>query len=146
MSTLSEFAVDLCRNDDVQVVLAVVRPEATLERTLAALEKKITDIGAWQGEKLGSNDTLLVPNMNWRIDHHFKELERHPLMNPGVARLLILEASQRTAFHLDRSGAELQSEAKMIAASISAHYVFDRPFLLSLKRRGAKRPSLLRFR
>jgi len=47
---------------------------------------------------------------------------------------------QTIRFRLDRSGAELASEARMPCAPAATHYVCDRPFLIVMKKRGAERP------
>ena len=49
-------------------------------------------------------------------------------------------AQQDILFRLDRSGAELKSEAKMYALGGATHFVVDRPFLIYMCQRGAKTP------
>jgi len=140
----SEFALDLCRTSrDVQVIVALVPRRATLAESVAYVEKQRRDVGSpVLGPRLGSDDTLRVPNLSWRLDHHFRELEGHGLMNgAAVGGATIIDASQTIAFHLDRSGAGVESESRMLAiASIPVNYVFDRPFLIYLKKRGAEHP------
>src|SRR5262245_23354856 len=91
------------------------------------------------------NDTLLVPNMRWKIRHRFEELagQDKVLVNAPLAGLYIDEASQVLQFQLDRSGAELTSEAAVVAKLSPQEYHFDRPFLLYMKKRGAARPFLV---
>ncbi len=134
-----EYAIDLCKTSkDVQVVVALIPRKATLAEAIAYLGKKQAEVGSDQrGPRLGPNDTLLVPNLTWRLEHHFKELEGHMLLNVGMP---IVEASQTVAFHLDRSGAGVESEAKLVATATPVQFVFDRPFLILLKKRGAKEP------
>jgi hypothetical protein len=43
-------------------------------------------------------------------------------------------------FRLDRSGAELKSEAKLYAKPMPKEFIFDRPFLICVKKRGAEHP------
>lgn len=134
-----EFALDLCRTSrDVQVVVACVPRKTTLAEAIAYVRKQHDAVGSpMSGPRLGPSDTLLVPDLCWRVDHHFRELEGHTLLNVGLP---IVEASQTIAFHLDRSGAGVESESKLVAGSIPTEFVFDRPFLIYLKKRGAKDP------
>ena len=145
-----EFAVDLCRKSKPnQIVLAAIKPEETLKLTLASLEKKISDYSKmtkrFQPRPFGPNDVLLVPNIFWRVFHHFHELEDNSLLNKGFEIYFVREASQMIQFRLDRSGAELKSEAKVSEARVSVapaptYYTFDSPFLIYIKKRGAERP------
>jgi hypothetical protein len=64
-------------------------------------------------------------------------------MNPGFEVYWIAEAMQTVEFKLDRSGAELQSESSIAVTSAPRHYVFDRPFLIYMKRRGAEKPFFI---
>jgi hypothetical protein len=139
---LMEFAFDLCKDTKPnQIVLAVIEPKENLEQTLEYLNDKI--VGFTKEEifhKFGINDVLLVPNIFWRITHHFKQLEKKFLGNRGCEDLSIRLAFQMIQFRLDRSGAELKSEAKLYAESVPRHFVFDQPFLIYMKKRGAEHP------
>jgi hypothetical protein len=43
-------------------------------------------------------------------------------------------------FRLDRSGAELTSEAMAACYAITTDYIFDRPFVIYIKKRGGTTP------
>jgi hypothetical protein len=148
---VEEFAVDLCRHTrPAQIVLARIEPNETLAQTLAVLEEKIADSPKEKRIRefgindvllvFGINDVLLVPNMFWRITHHFNELKGKSLRNQGYEGYWIKEALQMVQFKLDRSGAELKSEAKLHLAPAPSHFMFDRPFLIYMKKRGAEHP------
>ena len=141
---LEEFVVDPCRDSSPnQVLLACIKPEATLRETVAALEQRLaSSTGDRHRETLGPNDVILVPNVLWEITHHFRELEGKDklLSNPGFEGLYLDTALQAIHFRLDRCGAELASEAKVLYMPIPTYYVFDRPFLIYMKRRDAKEP------
>lgn len=139
---LMEFAVDLCKNTKPnQIILARIEPKETLGQTLAHLDDKIADFTKEKFfHQFGINDVLLVPNIFWRITHHFGELEGRYLGNTGYEDYWIKLALQTIQFRLDRSGAELKSEAKLYAAPEPSHFVFDQPFLIYMKKRGAKHP------
>lgn len=139
----TEFAVDPCRMTmPYQVVLAVVPRHDILAATLAELESKMRAWSAGSQLEFGPRDVLLVPNMSWRITHHFRELEGREklLLNRGFDGLWLETAMQTIEFTLDRGGAELASEGKVLFEPIPRHYVFDRPFLVCLKKRGAEQP------
>ena len=144
---LDEFVLDLCRDSSPnQIVVACVPPKATLLETLADVEKKTRDFPqqpyAEYARRFGVRDVLLVPNLNWEIAHHFAELERSDkqLVNTGFSSYHIAKAMQTIRFKLDRSGAELASEAQMPCKPMATHFVFNRPFLIVVKKRGAERP------
>src|SRR5262249_55416897 len=72
-----EFILDLCKTSQpYQVVLARVDRKPTLAETLADVKQKIaaqpTDSLTSQ---LHPRDTLIVPNMAWKVSHRFGELE-----------------------------------------------------------------------
>jgi hypothetical protein len=137
-----EFAVDLCKfTQPYQVVVACIPPKHTLAQTLAYLQDKIAGpIEEQFRRELGSSDTLLVPNMFWKITHHFQELEGKNLANPGFEPLPLVTAYQMIQFRLDRTGAILKSEALLNIAAIPRDFICDRPFLIYLKKRDAKHP------
>jgi hypothetical protein len=143
---LEEFVIDLCRDSSPnQIIVACVPPKATLLETLTDMEKKTQEFARnptdYQGA-FGIRDVLLVPNLNWEVRHHFAELEGGDkrLMNAGFTGYYISKAMQTIRFRLDRSGAELASEAQHVVSPTATHFVCDRPFLIVVKKRGAERP------
>ncbi len=151
---MKSFIVDLDSENKTQLVVAAVVPKATLAETLADVEAKIV---AGQKEKslvryLEGIDTLLVPDMDWRIKHRFSELEGKALLNPAMKakEMEFAFVQQDTRFRLDRRGAKLESEVMIgvtvacapreIKKPVPRRFVFDRPFLLYMKERGAKQP------
>lgn len=137
-----EFAVDLCKyTDPYQIVVACIEPKKTLAETLIYLQEKIADVSSHKGgNKLGSTDRLIVPNMFWRVKHHFQELEDTTLANKGYEGMPINEAKQMIMFRLDRTGAIIKSESRIAVSAIPQYFVFDRPFLIYIKKRDAKHP------
>jgi hypothetical protein len=68
------------------------------------------------------------------------------LLNSGHEENWLGTARQLTDFQLDRSGAGLRSEARAFGTEKSAgpnrrYFVFDRPFLVVMKKRGAAQPT-----
>ncbi len=140
---ITEFVIDLSRNSQPnQVVMARVPLEGSLLKTLAAVEQRID---RWKPEyvheaELDVRDTLLVPDMFFRIEHRFDELEGAGFLNSSVSGQRLEYAGQQIVFRLDRSGAELWTEAKFHCRPTPAHFDLDRPFLLYMKKRDAKQP------
>jgi hypothetical protein len=144
---IGEFVLDPCKSSSpYQVVLALVKPAGTLAATLADVQKK-TATGPKPDylPRVGPNDTLLIPGMNWRITHRFKELEGADkrFRNPALRGLHLDTALQTIQFKLDKSGADLAAEAKLFAKPSPTHLHFNRPFLLYTKKRDARHPFLV---
>lgn len=138
---LAECVVDLDgASQPNQIVLALVEPGATLAETLTAVEDKIASAVKEELRGLGPNDVLLVPDTVWCISHRFTELEGRTFTNGKLKGQRIDVAQQDIQFRLDRSGAELKSEAKSYCKPMPTYYVFNRPFLLYMKKRGAPAP------
>jgi hypothetical protein len=87
-------------------------------------------------------DTLLVPNMSWRIEHHFQELEGTDkvFFNPPLQGLYLDTALQGIQFTMDRNGAAVASSAWLGAKGGPRDFHFNRPFLVYMKKRDAKHP------
>jgi hypothetical protein len=100
------------------------------------------------GEPLFVGAELVIPKIDFATTTTFSELLGAPLLDfPPGAR--IKDARQRNEFTLSERGARLVS-AVVIANSCSApaprrtlRLVFDRPFLLAMRRTGATRPYFL---
>jgi hypothetical protein len=80
--------------------------------------------------------------MHWRIEHHIKEIEGpdKPLLNPSMKGTWIDQAIQVMEFKLDSQGAAVFSSAKELTKKGGLDFMFNRPFLLYMKKRGAKHP------
>jgi len=145
-----EFAIDLCSaSSPGQIVVARIKQEPSLAKALARIEKelevikKMKHIDPAHGKYLndiGPNDVLLVPDLFWQISHHFTDLEGKRFLNAPLKDQRLDVAQQDILFRLDRSGAELKSESKMVCAPVPTYFVLDRPFLIYMKNRNAKEP------
>ena len=154
-----EYALDISLGTDTQLLLARVPRGDTLQSTLDYLRGEMEKAAQQQdadyipGEtaefpsypadpEFGPSDVVLVPEMSWEIDHHFTELEGvdKVLLNPIDCGGWLGEARQVISFTLDRSGARLTSEARIIFRCSGRRFVFDKPFLLALQRRDADIP------
>ena len=151
-SSAAEFVVDLCKyTSPYQVVLALVPRRNTLRETVAAVEQKISefknDPHYEQLRKLRPpdfmpGDSVIVPDVLYKLTHHFAELEGKPLGNqPWRAQgYFILQAMQMIDFALSRTGVTLKSEARLIVPAarmpVPRQLYFNRPFLVYVKKRG----------
>ena len=141
---MNEFAVDLCKHSKpYQVVAAMVEPKDSLAQTLKYIQNQIKDFkqtnNSEQMRFLGGVDVLKVPEMYWQIDHRFNELIGKTISNADPA-MPIIEARQIIKFKLDRCGAMLESESRIFVAAIPRKFIFDRPFLVYIKKRGCDQP------
>lgn len=143
-SAEAEFIVDLCRSSrPSQVILARIERGSTLAETIASVEGRTSDSCPRPAMHwLFDSEVLLMPNIHFRLEHRFSELEGEDkvLLNPGVEGF-IAKAWQVIHFRLDRSGAQLGSTAKLYSESMPPRsFVFDKPFLVLMKKRGAGNP------
>jgi hypothetical protein len=141
-----EYVVDLDpKSGPQQIVLAMMKRPTTLAEGIAWVEKN-TASGDSEGFRGG--ESLIVPEVAMGIVHHFAELEGpdRVFLNPVLREDYVAVARQFIQFRLDRGGAELRAEAEFAAAKAAMpsgaplQLLFDRPFLLLMKKRGASRP------
>lgn len=139
-----DFVIELkTKSKGDRVILARVKPEETLAATVASVDRRA---GA-AGEPASPGDMLRVPKLNFDIMRRYSELEGKQLVtnNPAVAKdLVIVSAVQNTRFAMDEQGVKLRSESHIEGKSemsFDQHImVFDKPFLLMLRRTDAKSP------
>lgn len=138
--TVREMVIDPCRDSSPnQILLALVPRKETMAEMWDYVRKKLLP----NGGGLGPNDTLLIPNLRCNIAQDFESLSGHVLLNPAFKGGTLDIVRQAIEFRLDRGGAELGSEAKLMYMPIPTHYHFDRPFLVVMRKRGASHPYFL---
>jgi hypothetical protein len=139
-----DYAIDLCKSSSPnQLVLSSLPRKRTLSEILTDLEKKSADyLSKEHLFRFRHGDVLLVPNMHWRVKHHFKEIEGEdkPLLNHSMKGTWIDQAIQIIEFKLDRQGARISSESMELTKKGGHDFEFNHPFLLYMKKRGAKHP------
>jgi hypothetical protein len=139
----TSFAVDLCKTSQPdQLILVSIPPRASLSETLADLERKLQASKLSKArDELARVDVLLIPNLRFDLTHHFLELEGKSLGNAAFPDWMIRTACQALRFKLDRCGAGMQAEAKIeVRPAVPRRFVFDRPFLIVMRKRGAQHP------
>jgi hypothetical protein len=137
-----EYIIDLDRTSEpIQIILALIEPQPTLQELIASLGEKIASekVDTFD-DYFGPRDILLIPDMTWRISHHYSEIEGKNFKNAPLKDQRLDVAEQDISFRLDRSGAELKSEAKDYCLPAETYYIFNRPFLIVMKVRNEKEP------
>jgi len=145
----TEFAVDLCKHTQpYQVVLACMPRRNILGEAVAEVKQKISEFKHDPYyevlRKLRPIDTLIVPDVLYKLTHHFKELLGKYLGNQKWRDYFFFEAMQMIDFSLSRTGVILKSEARIGAASRRRRRIeeprklhFNRPFLIYVQKREA---------
>jgi prepilin-type processing-associated H-X9-DG protein len=142
----ASFAVDLCKHTQpYQIILARMPVASTLRETVATVEQAISafkdDPDYDTLRRLRPIDRLTVPDVLYKLTHHFRELEDKDLGNAHLKDTFIFEALQTIDFSLSRTGVILRSAGYIASASRSAqiekprYLYFDRPFLIYVKKR-----------
>lgn len=117
--------------------------------------EKLTEIGKTEKKKekisrkyyYNEEDIVVIPKFNFNIETNYKTLKGNNFKS-NEQDFQIEKAWQRTAFILDESGAEIESEAEIEVATeeIDEEYekpkpkkiIFDKLFLILLKRTDTK--------
>lgn len=143
-----DFVIELkTKSEGERMILAKVEPQSNLALTVKRVRQRARD-----GNPLpaGTNDTLIVPRINFDLTRQYTELEGMlllPQTNRIATDLRVLSAVQNTRFELNEKGVELRSESH-IGFGCSAQprpaiphtLIFDKPFLIVLERADAPMP------
>jgi hypothetical protein len=151
----TEFAVDLCAyTNPYQVVLACVPQQENLGKTVEFVERKISEFiqdpnyeqmrklkPAIRGGRFGEQpaDSLIVPDVLYKLTHHFAELEGKAIANqPWLDQGYIMgKAMLVTDFAMNRTGRVLKLDEDIVVTSATnvRRFDFNRPFLIYVKKR-----------
>ncbi len=143
-SGAASFAVDLSKQTQpYQVILARMPRCDTLGAAAKVLQDKIAasgnDPNSTTGRALGHGDTLIVPDVLYKLTHHFDELLNKSFGNKKWTGYFFFEALQKIDFTLSRTGVILKSEARLAAKKaapmVQRNLHFDRPFLICVQER-----------
>lgn len=96
---------------------------------------------------LNDEDEVVIPKFKFNIDHNYTTIEGNTFSSANQ-EYTIETIYQRTAFILDESGAEVESESEVALEELEENgskpvpkkMIFDKPFFLMLKRTDAKNP------
>lgn len=133
------FIIELktCAKDD-RLILAKIPPRDTLRETIATVECNI--VGK-KPRELDELTDLYIPILNFNLLHEYEDLYYKLIHTDKHGDTFIIYAAQLVQFRLDETGAVLESEAIVaMGGKEIKRLIFDKPFLILLKRRGAKRP------
>ena len=136
-----QFAIDLSRQTQpYQVILARMPRCATFGENVRILRERIAAFEKnpdyEKRRKLRPGDSLIVPDVLYRLTHHFDDLLGKHLGNPKWSDIFIFEAMQRIDFTLSRTGVVVRSWSLFEAKSAAPRCLeFDRPFLICVQKR-----------
>jgi hypothetical protein len=95
---------------------------------------------------LSKGDLLGIPAVDLDVQTNFPQLCDRLFLNPGFENVWIHQVYQDVAFKMDEAGATVRSTAYSVdfggGSSRPRRFLFDRPFLLTLWKKGAKQPYL----
>jgi hypothetical protein len=139
----AEFAVDLCRDTSpYQIVLARMSRPGTLDEGIASVEQRIMQFKQKPGyeseRRLKREDSLVVPDLLFKLEHHFSELEGKSLGNKRFEDYYLFEAVQMIDFGLSRTGLVLKSQVRLgtvRGVPPRRYFHFSKPFLIYVKKR-----------
>jgi hypothetical protein len=141
----AQFAVDLSKETQpYQVILARMPRCNTLGEAAKMLQDKMAAFKSARDyqvqHRLLSGDRLIVPDVLYKLTHHFDELLQKNLGNEKWREYFLFEARQKIDFTLSRTGVVLKSEARLPPAKSAKmmedrHLDFDGPFLICVRKR-----------
>ncbi len=145
------------------LILAKVPPLPTLRGTLDAVlartapearraaEQALYEAGHNPHQLLNpklqpASETLQIPKIALDVQHSYQALIGKSLCNPGWEGYYVSKALQALKFNLDETGASLRSDAAfgltMGFVEEPRQFIFDKPFLVYLKKPEARYPYL----
>jgi hypothetical protein len=142
----TEFAIELNRNDTInQIVLASVpKGNMTLIQLYEKVQNGITELRnrGISSSGLSDYDVLLFPAISFDFVWQFENLSNKTILNETFKGTNIY-SEQTINFKLDNKGVKLKSEASIKTLSSGYQYIFDKPFLLYMKKRNVEMPYLV---
>lgn len=147
---VEEFVIDLNVDDQKnQLIVAQIELKSTLQETLNYVNKKIIasekvirdgNYTIFNNLKFGSNSVIKIPNIYFKIQHNYSELENQKFENEKLKDKILGLVRDTIEFKLDKNGADLRVESLMLAASRPTDFIFDKPFLVIMRDRKSKAP------
>lgn len=144
-----DFVIEFKTNSEGdRLILAKMQPEATLDATVRAVQKRAANPEPMQPQV---GDVLKVPKLNFDVTRRYAELEGKKLVasNPKIASdLRVLSALQNVRFQFDEKGVQLRSESHVAFGCAAPPppppgnrtMIFDSHFLIMLQRTEADVP------
>lgn len=143
-----DFLIELkTRSKEDRLILAKMAPAKTLAATI---EKVHTRLAEGKTTTMSEMETLWIPVLDFDVLRDYTEIigrtatprnrSRDTARREKFSTMPIAVARQSIRFRLDETGAVLKSEFLGALGGRARAYLFDKPFLILLKRRGAKNP------
>jgi len=135
----------ISKSEKDEIVLAKIKPSKTLLETIDDIVGVASE-GYSVSPNLKENESLKIPILDFNVKHSFLELEGGRLTNKSWEKWRLGKAIQWIRFRLNEKGVILKSRAMqdMVAATAGPtpmrSFIFDKPYLIYLKQKGAKHP------
>jgi hypothetical protein len=138
--TNDDFVIELkTRSKTDRLILAKIMPSQTLTATVDAVEKRIRDV---RPSSMGQAEDLFIPVIDFDVLKSYDELNNRAISSnkAPINGSVIAFALQSIRFRLDETGAVLKSSSMIATPYVPRKFIFDNPFLVLLRKKGAKRP------
>jgi hypothetical protein len=125
-----------------EIILAKIPRGRTMSGMISEIDDRIDLPGKI---KLSEIDELVIPKIEFDIEHSYNELLGLFLKNKGFEDYFFARAVQKIGFTLDESGAEARATGEIIIKKgpRSRLYIFDKPFMVILRDTGSSEPDLV---
>ena len=142
-----DFSISL-RTQDQDIIVLVKTPLLDSDSLASILARSGTSIDhlAEDSYRLQEDETLIIPKIEFDLEHHFKEMIGQSIfVNEKVTDYFVADAVQFIKFLLNEEGAKLRSEMAIHCYKCMAftpkkeprQFIFDKPFLLYLKEKDS---------
>ena len=128
----------ITKSENDELILAMVEPKKTLFETIEAVEKACNKGRANPPQQRVGG--LGIPIIDFNVKHSYPEVCGKRFLNEKWKEWWINKATQWIRFRLNERGAYLKSEARLVVIGAPWSVVFNRPFLIYLKQKGARYP------
>ena len=125
-----------------EIILAKIPRGGTMSGMIKEIDERIDLPGK---EKPSEIDELVIPKIEFDIEHSYNELLGIFLKNKGFEDYFFARAVQKIGFTLDESGAVARATGEIILKKgpRSRLYIFNKPFMAILRDTGSSEPDLV---
>ena len=136
---------------DIIIKMFVIFSEEAVNQSYDRIEAGIyapaDPFDSWRYE-ITREDIFAIPVIKFNIDTDYKRIQKQKFITKDNVSHEVVAAYQRTGFILNENGAVVESEAVAVADSSAAvvalpkpkKMIFDKPFLIIVKRVDQKNP------
>lgn len=148
----NDFIIELLTTSTTDsIVLSTIKPESTLLETYDKINILVNNSDNLLKSKnikgVDFVNTLVIPKINFNIDHTFKELTGKQIKNLNFKNQYITEAIQCIKFKLNEKGARLESFTMFLTEGSSSRLNLEvkGPFTLFFKSKNAVYPYFMAY-